>query len=276
MSSRRIKRIFNEIKELEDSKKILIDSGIYFGYDEDNLDKIHVMFVGPKDTPYEKGFYFFELTYPENYPMTPPNMKYFTQGYLYNKKKQNIKIRFNPNLYTNGKVCLSMLNTWKGPGWVPTNTVSNVLVAVQALVFNEDPLRNEPGFESSGQSQIDMYSKVIKFSNIKVAIIDQVSSNLGLFENFRDTIKEYYKNNLEYYDNMVEELCKSENEEVKTPAYGMDVYLDYENLGKYYETFKTKILLGQSTYNNIENETSTNTNTNTNIIEKQKEVEAKV
>lgn len=242
MSSRKIKRIFNEIKELEDSKQILIDSGIYFHYDEDNLEKVYVMFVGPDDTPYEKGFYFFELTYPDNYPMTPPAMKYYTQGYLYNKKKNNIKIRFNPNLYTNGKVCLSMLNTWKGPGWVPTNTISNVLVAVQALVFNDEPLKNEPGFENSPKDQLDSYSSVIRFANFKISLIDQVSTNLGNFENFRETIKSYYKNNLEIYDNIVKKLCEQEDKEIKTPAYGMDVYLDYTNLEKYYDTFKTKFL----------------------------------
>lgn len=25
------------------------------------------------------------------------------------------KVRFNPNLYNNGKVCLSLLGTWSGP-----------------------------------------------------------------------------------------------------------------------------------------------------------------
>jgi ubiquitin-protein ligase len=27
--------------------------------------------------------------------------------------------RLNPNLYHDGKVCLSLLGTWSGPGWVP-------------------------------------------------------------------------------------------------------------------------------------------------------------
>jgi ubiquitin-protein ligase len=240
MSSRRIKRIFNEIKELEDSKKILIDSGIYFGYDEDNLDKIHVMFVGPKDTPYEKGFYFFELTYPENYPMTPPNMKYFTQGYLYNKKKQNIKIRFNPNLYTNGKVCLSMLNTWKGPGWVPTNTISNILVAIQALVFNEEPLRNEPGFENSPKVDIDYYNKILEFSNFKIAICDQLNSDLGVFQCFKSIMIDYIKENKDYYENKFEEMKEKENEEIASQAYGLHTILNYKSLVNYYETVKTK------------------------------------
>ena len=29
------------------------------------------------------------------------------------------KVRFNPNLYECGKVCLSLLGTWSGPSWNP-------------------------------------------------------------------------------------------------------------------------------------------------------------
>ncbi len=29
------------------------------------------------------------------------------------------KVRFNPNLYDDGKVCLSLLGTWHGPSWDP-------------------------------------------------------------------------------------------------------------------------------------------------------------
>ena len=233
----------NEIKELEESKEILKQSGIYFNYNEDNIDKIYVLFIGPVDTPYENGYYFFELTYPENYPMTPPVMKYNTQGYLPNSKKNdNIKVRFNPNLYTNGKVCLSMLNTWKGPGWVPTNTVTNIFVAIQALVFNEEPLRNEPGFEYASDEQVNLYSKVIMFSNYKVTIFDQLNNNLGKYEVFKEVILDYLKKNIEIYDKKINDLCTNKNINVNTPAYGMNVYLDYENLKKYYEIFKTKIL----------------------------------
>ena len=243
MDKRKIKRIMNEIKELEESKEILKQSGIYFNYNEDNIDKIYVLFIGPVDTPYENGYYFFELTYPENYPMTPPVMKYNTQGYLPNiKKNDNIKIRFNPNLYTNGKVCLSMLNTWKGPGWVPTNTVTNIFVAIQALVFNEEPLRNEPGFEYASDEQVNLYSKVIMFSNYKVTLIDQLNNNLGKYEVFKEVILDYLKKNIEIYDKKINDLCTNKNINVNTPAYGMNVYLDYENLKKYYEIFKTKIL----------------------------------
>ena len=158
MSSRQQKRIMNEIKELYKSEEILAESGIYFHFEENSINKIQLLFIGNEDTPYEYGCYFFELTYPDNYPMIPPKMKYYTQGDNIDPKNNKFySVRFNPNLYTNGKVCLSMLNTWNGPGWVPTNTISNVIVAVQALVLNNFPLQNEPGYEFAQDEELEIY-----------------------------------------------------------------------------------------------------------------------
>ena len=45
-------------------------------------------------------------------------------------------MRFNPNLYNCGKVCLSLLGTWAGPGWNPkTSTLLQVLVSIQSLIM---------------------------------------------------------------------------------------------------------------------------------------------
>ena len=64
-------------------------------------------------------------------------------------------LRLNPNLYDSGKVCLSLLNTWTGSGnemWMPDNsTMLQVLVSIQALILNDKPFFNEPGYD-------DMYS----------------------------------------------------------------------------------------------------------------------
>lgn len=240
MSLRKVKRIFNEIKELKNSIDIFKKSGIYYYINDDNIDKIYIMFIGPHDTPYEKGFYFFELEYPDNYPMTPPIMRYCTQGFLNNKLNKPVNIRFNPNLYVNGKVCLSMLNTWKGPGWVPTNTISNILVAIQALVFNEEPLRNEPGFENSPQQDIDNYNKILEFSNIKIAICDQLDKDLGNFDFFRPIIIEYIKENIDFYNNKINNMKKKEKEEVFSLAYNLHTILDYDSLVNYFDTIKIK------------------------------------
>jgi len=63
--------------------------------------------------------------------------------------------RLNPNLYDYGKVCLSLLGTWSGPGWVPNqSTILQVLLSIQALILVDAPFFNEPGFEKqAGQGE---------------------------------------------------------------------------------------------------------------------------
>lgn len=65
-------------------------------------------------------------------------------------------LRLNPNLYASGKVCLSLLNTWRGSGcetWVPDmSTMLQVLVSIQGLILNAKPYYNEPGYESQSGS----------------------------------------------------------------------------------------------------------------------------
>ena len=60
-------------------------------------------------------------------------------------------VRFNPNLYNCGKVCLSLLGTWSGQDgetWnKDTSTFLQVLVSIQSLILVEDPYFNEPGWE---------------------------------------------------------------------------------------------------------------------------------
>ena len=92
MSNRRFKRILNEMKELQNSSNLFGENGIYFQYIEDKMDTLYIMIMGSKDSPYELGFYFFELEYPENYPMTPPKVTYQTQGLLplYRKKMRKL------------------------------------------------------------------------------------------------------------------------------------------------------------------------------------------
>lgn len=63
-------------------------------------------------------------------------------------------VRFNPNLYKDGKVCLSLLGTWRGgrnsgEEWSPAkSSIWQVLVSIQsAILGSEYPFFNEPGCE---------------------------------------------------------------------------------------------------------------------------------
>jgi ubiquitin-protein ligase len=60
-------------------------------------------------------------------------------------------VRFNPNLYNNGKVCLSLLGTWRGQStenWdAKVSTILQVLLSVQAIIMSNEVYFNEPGYE---------------------------------------------------------------------------------------------------------------------------------
>ena len=124
---------------MSDIKDLINDpvANIYVQYDEKNLTTVHALVIGPEDTPYEDGAYFFTLTFPESYPFKSPSAKFETI---------NNQIRFNPNLYAEGKVCLSILGTWSGPPWSSVHTIKSVLLSIQSLM-NENPIVNEPGHE---------------------------------------------------------------------------------------------------------------------------------
>ena len=113
------------------------------------------MIIGPKDTPYENGYYLFHFKYPKNYPYSPPKVTYHTN---------NGVTRFNPNLYRNGKVCISILNTWKGEQWTSCQNIRSVLLTLVTLL-NENPLTNEPGY-SPGHRLCLPYKHIYEFSHI--------------------------------------------------------------------------------------------------------------
>lgn len=65
-----------------------------------------IMIAGPDGTPYAGGLFEFDCLIPLEYPHKPPLMHLRTTG--------GGTVRFNPNLYNCGKVCLSLLGTWPG------------------------------------------------------------------------------------------------------------------------------------------------------------------
>lgn len=235
LSTRGLKRVIREIEELNKSRENLVENGIYFHVDEEDMSTIYAMIVGTSDTPYENGYYFFKIHFKGDYPIEPPKVHYFTQG---------MSVRFNPNLYVadnsnGGRVCLSMINTWSGPGWVPTYTVINILMAIQALVLIDEPLRNEPGYtDSNNKEVIDKYSKIITYCNFKVAILDMITKVPDGFEMFQDVVIDIFNKNkndisakiLSYINQSKYELGK-----VSSPCYSFVVNINYKNLYSQYQ-----------------------------------------
>ncbi|OVA13596.1 Ubiquitin-conjugating enzyme [Macleaya cordata] len=127
------KKIMQEWKILQ---KNLPDSIFVRAY-EGRIDLLRAVIIGAQGTPYHDGLFFFDIQFPSDYPNEPPKVYYHSFGF-----------RLNPNLYANGWVCLSLLNTWTGKKiekWNPSeSTILQVLVSIQALVLNAKPYFNEP------------------------------------------------------------------------------------------------------------------------------------
>jgi ubiquitin-conjugating enzyme E2 Z len=218
-----INRLLRDVKQV--IKNPLTENGIYYTHDDEDMMKGYALIVGPSDTPYFGGFYFFEIKYPTNYPHSPPSVIYCTNGE---------SIRFNPNLYTNGKVCVSILNTWRGEQWTSCQTISTLLLTLCTLLC-KDPLLNEPGVSQS-HYDFEKYTKIIEYKNIDIAILKILDKAVGIypvqFDFFYPIIKEQFIKNK---DAVIAYLEKQANDnpialEITTSMYNMNVKLDYPNL----------------------------------------------
>ncbi|KAI1767988.1 hypothetical protein GGR53DRAFT_54214 [Hypoxylon sp. FL1150] len=156
----RMKRLITELSTLRTS----LPEGIFIRHGSSRLDVMKVLIIGPKGTPYESGFFEFDLYCTPSYPNQPPVVRFRTtnQG----------KVRFNPNLYEDGTVCLSLLGTWAGEPWRPNqSTILQILVSIQSMIFCENPWYNEPGRENrESLSQSAKYNDAIRVLTSNYAI----------------------------------------------------------------------------------------------------------
>jgi len=224
ISKETMTRLLKDVKQI--IKNPLTEQGIYYVHDDTDMMKGYAMIVGPTDTPYFGGFYFFEFAYPADYPHSPPKVKYCTNGN---------DIRFNPNLYKCGKVCVSLLNTWRGEQWTSCQSISTVLLTLCTLLC-KNPLLNEPGV-NRGHPDMKNYNEIIEYSNVSIAVCDIVRKKKGVylpfFENFYPYVKENFNKN---YDKLLEFSQKKmtdnnvENKVLATKFYNMNVHIHYDDV----------------------------------------------
>jgi ubiquitin-conjugating enzyme E2 Z len=219
-----IKRLLNDVKNI--IKCPLTENGIYYFHDETDILKGYALIIGPESTPYFGGNYFFEFHFPNDYPHSPPKVFYCTNG-------ENI--RFNPNLYKCGKVCLSLLNTWRGEQWTSCQSISSVLLNLCTLLC-ENPLLNEPGVTIK-HNDMNNYNEIIEFANLNIAVCDVLNKKKGIYVEFFDyfypNVKNHFIQNYDKLLDFVENKIKNSSEEykvLKTSYYSMLVKIDYNEL----------------------------------------------
>lgn len=183
VNAAKVNRLAQELADLSTALPIDHTNAIFVRVDKDRVDLMKALVMGAVGTPYAHGAYEFDIYCNQNYPKDPPKMNLTTTG--------SSSVRFNPNLYACGKVCLSLLGTWRGnatENWDPKiSTILQVLMSTQAIIMSEEIYFNEPGFEGEagtpdGERKNEGYSNIIKYCNIKFAMLDQIRNPPKGFE----------------------------------------------------------------------------------------------
>jgi ubiquitin-protein ligase len=146
-----VKRAVADVKELQSI--LYKQGGIFYALDESNVLYGSACIFGPKDTPYEDCPMLYTVQIPQSYPFEPPKLKFTTY---------DGSTRFHPNMYKEGKVCLSILGTWEGEKWSSVMRLSTVLVTLQSLM-DTNPLQHEPMYAKQNTSKHKLYAKYIEF-----------------------------------------------------------------------------------------------------------------
>jgi len=160
-----LRRLMKEYQELTENAPEGITAG---PKSEDNFFEWEAFIAGPQGTPFEDGVFPATLTFPKDYPLSPPSMKFTCE-------------MFHPNVYPDGRVCISILhppgddpNQYESSSerWSPVQSVEKILLSVVSMLA-------EPNDESGAnvdaskvwRTDREKYNKIVR---------DLVKKSLGL------------------------------------------------------------------------------------------------
>lgn len=137
------KLLLNQMSEMK--REPITGIAVDFANDENVYEWYFVFFssrdvyiAGPGDTVFEGGIFRLKMNFPTDYPYSPPSLQFVSKFW-------------HPNVYENGKVCISILHP---PGndpmsgerpeerWNPTQSPTTILLSVQSMIA--DPNISSP------------------------------------------------------------------------------------------------------------------------------------
>lgn len=240
-NSNKSKRLNSEIKQIGTFLPIYFTNSIFVRYDDSRMDCMKAMIMGADDTPYAHGAFLFDIYFDDAYPTVPPKVNLMTTG--------NAQVRFNPNLYNNGYVCLSLLGTWSGGKdemWSNKSNLLQVLISIQSLVMNEGIIYNEPSYVShknngAYKNMNNGYTNIVRYANVKYAMIEQIKNPPTGFE-------EIIKKHFFYKKNEILKTCQTWIAEAELVKDGKTL-VDYGGLvGSHNYVLSGLFNQGKSTY----------------------------
>jgi len=152
------KRAAADYAELQ--KPVYAESGIFYSIVSDNVRQGYACVFGPEGTPYEDCPMLYSFDICQSFPFEPPKVQFLTY---------DGSTRFHPNMYKEGKVCLSILHTWEGPKWASTMRISTVLLTLQSIMDTK-PLMHEPGYASGLGDVHHDYAKWVEHSCMRYIV----------------------------------------------------------------------------------------------------------
>eukprot|EP01056_Protomagalhaensia_sp_Gyna25_P004698 Protomagalhaensia_sp_Gyna_25__4697@NODE_44_length_6376_cov_50_956288_g33_i0_p5_GENE_NODE_44_length_6376_cov_50_956288_g33_i0NODE_44_length_6376_cov_50_956288_g33_i0_p5_ORF_typecomplete_len194_score15_22UQ_con/PF00179_26/3_4e54ProkE2_B/PF14461_6/4_9e07RWD/PF05773_22/0_028_NODE_44_length_6376_cov_50_956288_g33_i018902471 len=110
---------------LKDFKRLRQDppDGVNGAPEEGDLQFWSAVILGPEGTVWQGGIFRLSLSFPEDYPTKPPDVKFLTPI-------------FHPNVYSNGDICLDILQNQ----WTPIYDVCGILTSIRSLLTDPNPL----------------------------------------------------------------------------------------------------------------------------------------
>ena len=198
------KRLYKELGILiqqQNSKVDIINNDYIIYYEDSDLTKIHAMIKGPYDSIYRHKFIRLLFEIPENYPHSPPIVTFV----------KNDDKRIHPILYENGRICLTILNTWPSDNerWSSSMGIETILLTILSFLDN-NPYIHEPGGkdDSSYTTYVEYQSwdtcllKYLLYSEyLPDLFLEYINSYLlsNINQIFYELNQLFYRTNLGYY-----------------------------------------------------------------------------
>ncbi|TKY48433.1 Ubiquitin-conjugating enzyme E2 13 [Spatholobus suberectus] len=137
--------------------------------DETNIFEWSVTIIGPPDTLYEGGFFNAIMSFPPNYPNSPPSVKFTSEIW-------------HPNVYPDGRVCISILHP---PGddpngyelaserWTPVHTVESIVLSIISMLSspNDESPANVEAAKEWRERRDEFKKKFCAFSSLQYSVV---------------------------------------------------------------------------------------------------------
>lgn len=232
------------LRLLKDIRSVMTDQslesdGIMYKHSETDILTGYACIVGPSDSIYPGGYYFFLFKFPTNYPHSPPIVSYLTTSG---------NIRFHPNYYASQKVCLSVLNSWRGEQWTGCQSIRSILNIFQSIL-DKEPLLHEPGIKQQ-HHDFKSYHTIVEYKNYEFAcmqLLTDLKANISIeyYSEFEDFMLRQFDKNKDNIRKNIENNSKT----VAPIAYRISLYggiicnVNYAELLNYYDNiFYPKII----------------------------------